>query len=59
MIFSPLALQDCNDGLRHQCHELLFPFGFHRWARTVVLVVVEFECDLLHGAAPVGSWSPP
>ena len=35
-----MALQDCNDGLRHQCHELLFPLGLHHWARTVVLVVV-------------------
>ena len=59
MVFSPVALHDGDDDLRHQRDEPLFAFGFQRQARTVVLVAVEFEGDLLHGFAPLAGSSPP
>ena len=60
MVFSPMALQDRDDGLRHQRDELSFAFGFQHQARTVVLVVAEFECNLLYRYVfPAGSTPSP
>jgi len=59
MIFSPVVLHDDDNDLSHQRDELLFAFGFQSQGRTVVLVAVEFECDLLRRDVPPAGWSSP